>query len=327
MRRATPPTSAATRSFISAAALFVNVIARIENGDASRSAIRYASRCVSTRVLPDPAPAITSTGPTGSVTASRCAGLRPVEIEVTQPPRCAARGAAGSRRAGGLVGRVEQRARGVDHDAVHRTGAHRHPTAHTFAFTPPESSTRVSSRRNSSGCSRDLRPGREDDSIAVTPGHAPLVVVALVVGGVVVPATAVRLEDRARPLEAEVEAVGAPFQVERELAHEVGEPVRDEQAAGLHLQRRTRRRSPDRAGRADRAARRRPGRPRAEPLEIRAQRRNRREPPAPSVFARDLEAPRRRARARAPAIVASTPVTREPADAAASSVAATSSRR
>ena len=40
MRRATPPTSAATRSFISAAALLVNVIARIENGDASRSAIR-----------------------------------------------------------------------------------------------------------------------------------------------------------------------------------------------------------------------------------------------------------------------------------------------
>jgi hypothetical protein len=103
MRRATPPTRAATRSFISAAALLVNVIARIENGDASRSAIRYARRWVSTRVLPDPAPAITSTGPTGSVTASCCAGLSPSRSRRPKPrlapsgacsgPLCGASGA------------------------------------------------------------------------------------------------------------------------------------------------------------------------------------------------------------------------------------------
>src|SRR3954453_9445284 len=75
MRRATGPTSAPTRSFISAAALFVKVIARISNGDTPRSLTRYATRCVSSRVLPDPAPAITSTGPSGALTASRWTGL------------------------------------------------------------------------------------------------------------------------------------------------------------------------------------------------------------------------------------------------------------
>ena len=50
--------AAATRSRISPAALLVNVIARISNGDAPSSATRYARRCVSTRVLPEPAPAI-----------------------------------------------------------------------------------------------------------------------------------------------------------------------------------------------------------------------------------------------------------------------------
>ena len=34
-------------------------------------------REVSTRVLPEPAPAITSAGPSGSVTASRWEGFRP----------------------------------------------------------------------------------------------------------------------------------------------------------------------------------------------------------------------------------------------------------
>ena len=63
MLRARGPTSAATRSFISPAALLVKVIARISPGDTSRSAIRYATRCVSTRVLPEPAPATISNGP------------------------------------------------------------------------------------------------------------------------------------------------------------------------------------------------------------------------------------------------------------------------
>ena len=40
IRCATGPTSDATRSFISPAALFVNVIASIPNGETCRSAIR-----------------------------------------------------------------------------------------------------------------------------------------------------------------------------------------------------------------------------------------------------------------------------------------------
>ena len=77
MRRATGPTSDATRSFISPAALLVNVMARIWNGDTLRSATRYAIRCVSTRVLPEPAPATTRSGPSGAITASCWTGLRP----------------------------------------------------------------------------------------------------------------------------------------------------------------------------------------------------------------------------------------------------------
>src|SRR4051812_11463461 len=77
MRRATGPTSAPTRSFISPAALFVNVIARSSNGEMPRSAIRYEMRCVSRRVLPDPAPATTRIGPSGALTASRWTGFSP----------------------------------------------------------------------------------------------------------------------------------------------------------------------------------------------------------------------------------------------------------
>src|SRR5580704_10478107 len=71
------PTSAATRPAISPAALLVNVIARISFGDTSRSASRYAIRWVSTRVLPEPAPATISSGPPAWTTAARCCGLRP----------------------------------------------------------------------------------------------------------------------------------------------------------------------------------------------------------------------------------------------------------
>src|SRR5690606_1918042 len=75
--RARPPTSSATRSRISAAALVVNVIARIEPGWAPRAAMSQAMRRVSTRVLPDPAPATTSSGPPTWDTAVRWASLRP----------------------------------------------------------------------------------------------------------------------------------------------------------------------------------------------------------------------------------------------------------
>jgi hypothetical protein len=77
MPSATGPISAATRSFISRAALLVKVTARMSKGRARPVAIRWAIRVVSTRVLPVPAPARTSTGPSVASTAWRCSGLRP----------------------------------------------------------------------------------------------------------------------------------------------------------------------------------------------------------------------------------------------------------
>src|SRR5215207_7140183 len=73
--RARGPTSAATRSFISPAALLVKVIARISPGWAPRCASRCAIRYVRTRVLPEPAPATMSSGAPACSTAARCAGL------------------------------------------------------------------------------------------------------------------------------------------------------------------------------------------------------------------------------------------------------------
>src|SRR5687768_8478594 len=71
---ALPPACLSTRSFISRAALFVKVTARIrEGGTPSRSS--RAIRVVITRVLPDPAPAKTITGPPGWATASCCLGF------------------------------------------------------------------------------------------------------------------------------------------------------------------------------------------------------------------------------------------------------------
>src|SRR6478735_8871931 len=77
MIRARLPTRASTRSFISAAALLVKVIARIEPGCALRSLISQAMRRVRTRVLPEPAPATTSSGAPACVTAARWGSLRP----------------------------------------------------------------------------------------------------------------------------------------------------------------------------------------------------------------------------------------------------------
>ena len=57
------PTSSSARSRISPAALLVNVIARISFAFAASVPTRYAIRWVSTRVLPDPAPAMISSGP------------------------------------------------------------------------------------------------------------------------------------------------------------------------------------------------------------------------------------------------------------------------
>src|SRR3954465_2722881 len=74
--RAGGPTRSVSRSRISPAALFVKVIARISGGFAPTALSKCAMRRVSTRVFPEPAPAITSTGPSVVSTASRCAGLR-----------------------------------------------------------------------------------------------------------------------------------------------------------------------------------------------------------------------------------------------------------
>ena len=63
------------RPRISAAALLVNVTAMRPCGETPCSRISQAARCVSTRVLPLPAPASTSTGPIGAVTAARCSSF------------------------------------------------------------------------------------------------------------------------------------------------------------------------------------------------------------------------------------------------------------
>ena len=75
------PTRATTRSRISAAALLVKVTARIDREAVPRS-MRRAMRWVTTRVLPEPAPASTSMGPISCSTAARCEGLRPADTGV-----------------------------------------------------------------------------------------------------------------------------------------------------------------------------------------------------------------------------------------------------
>jgi hypothetical protein len=75
MPSATPQTSWPTRAFISRAALLVKVTARISFGCARPVFSRCAKRAVSARVLPVPAPASTSTGPSSASTAARWSGL------------------------------------------------------------------------------------------------------------------------------------------------------------------------------------------------------------------------------------------------------------
>ena len=70
------PSSFFTRSRISAEALFVNVTATIESGAYPRCSIRCTIFLVITPVLPDPAPASTSRGPSWWVTAASCSGFR-----------------------------------------------------------------------------------------------------------------------------------------------------------------------------------------------------------------------------------------------------------
>ena len=74
------PSRTIARSFISRAALFVNVTARMRSGRI-RCRISSAMRNVMTRVFPEPAPASTRSGPLRVLTASRCAGLRSAGME------------------------------------------------------------------------------------------------------------------------------------------------------------------------------------------------------------------------------------------------------
>ena len=74
IRRAGSPSMAMIRERISSAAFFVKVSARILSGGTPRD-ISSAIRAVSTLVLPLPAPATMSIGPSVEVTASRWAGL------------------------------------------------------------------------------------------------------------------------------------------------------------------------------------------------------------------------------------------------------------
>src|SRR5215211_5585182 len=74
--RESGPTRRATRSFISPAALLVKVIARTSSGAASPWSRMKATRCVSTRVFPLPAPARMSSGPSVCSTASSWVGFR-----------------------------------------------------------------------------------------------------------------------------------------------------------------------------------------------------------------------------------------------------------
>ncbi len=96
MPSTTPPMRSPTRVFISRAALLVKVTARICQGLARPVPSRWAMRVVSTRVLPVPAPASTSTGPSVASTASRCSGFslsshgvpRAPMARAAMPPGC-----------------------------------------------------------------------------------------------------------------------------------------------------------------------------------------------------------------------------------------------
>src|SRR5580698_10352337 len=68
------------RPRISPAALLVKVTARMLWGETFSTWHSHARRWMSTRVLPLPAPASTSTGPSGAVTAWRCASFKLLRI-------------------------------------------------------------------------------------------------------------------------------------------------------------------------------------------------------------------------------------------------------
>ena len=74
--------SFATRCFISSAALLVKVTSNIFSGFIPWE-IRWAAWWVSTRVFPEPGPAITKAGPSQCSTASICSGFKPANKSST----------------------------------------------------------------------------------------------------------------------------------------------------------------------------------------------------------------------------------------------------
>ena len=82
----------ATRCRISSAALLVKVTARISRSCARPEPTRCAMRWVMTRVLPEPAPARISTGPSVCSTAARCSGFSPSSPSMMRAA-CCGRGA------------------------------------------------------------------------------------------------------------------------------------------------------------------------------------------------------------------------------------------
>ena len=81
------PTILSTLSRISPAALFVKVIAMIFHGLTPHSFIRYAMRCVTVLVFPDPAPAIISSGPSTCSAASRCLSFNSSSNPIKTPQK------------------------------------------------------------------------------------------------------------------------------------------------------------------------------------------------------------------------------------------------
>jgi hypothetical protein len=81
-------TSRWIRSRISSAALLVKVIARMAVGLTPRSSMSQAMRRVMTVVLPDPAPARISSGPSPWVTANRWGGFRLASNSSLESPAC-----------------------------------------------------------------------------------------------------------------------------------------------------------------------------------------------------------------------------------------------
>jgi len=74
------------RVSISLAALLVKVTASTPPGDTCPVFSSQAMRVVSTRVLPEPAPARISADTAGSMTAASCSGLRPCSRRVGADP-------------------------------------------------------------------------------------------------------------------------------------------------------------------------------------------------------------------------------------------------